>query len=79
MENGVGGVWGESDRTAYVTAETTLYHVGQNGKRNPDGPGKAGTLNAVDEYLVLREGDRLIMEMIISLARLPSTTNTGRY
>ena len=61
IETMTAGVWGESDRSAYLTSDTELQHFHRNGKKAKRSTGRVGLLQANESYILVDQGDRLIL------------------
>ena len=55
-----GGWWAESNQTTYI-ASGTLLHVCRRGKPIEVFPGRVGRLPATEQYILLKEGHKLIL------------------
>ncbi len=61
IEKTTTGVWGEADRSAYLTAETTLKLFHRDGNRADYPVGRIGSIQANESYISVGQGDRLIL------------------
>ncbi|NND96817.1 MAG: pyruvate kinase [Pirellulaceae bacterium] len=65
------GVWGETDKTAYVVPNTKIFRRSSDGTSSSE-PGRIGAIGPSEQSIVLHQGDRLILgdsETLGSLAK----------
>ncbi len=61
VESTSGGLWGECDRTAYLTGETQLRHCRNGRKVAKREKGMVGPIQSLESYIVVSQGDRLVL------------------
>ena len=61
METTGSGIWGESDRSAYLTADTRFELCHGDGRRADYPIGRIGLIQPMESYIVISQGDRLIL------------------
>ena len=66
------GWWAESTQTTYLASETAL-HLARPGKQISIFPGRVGELRATDDFIGLKQGDRLL------LTRAPIPGEPAKY
>jgi pyruvate kinase len=60
VERSSGGIWGEAEQTAYLTSQTELKrHPKRDASRDRGGP--VGAIAPSEQYIVLYQGDRLLL------------------
>ncbi len=61
VETTTSGIWGESSRSAYVTSQTTLELFHDDGRKADHPQGRIGSIPPTESYIILSQGDRLML------------------